>query len=592
MKKTIFTTAFLFISITLFGQQWFPNGIKTDTISALDTLVTIKDNVLIEGKLTISNVDWGSKLRVSGRENDSLYYIGRYIEEDFEVEGVGFSMDNDSIYEVELNAFDTKIKSHSHFIDTRETFLTAQERLKIQTDSLTLNAPNGIYWNDGDGFGYAALKNENITGDRTYQLPDQSGTFALTSDITTETPTFQDVLTENDTLTTFNTIVTTGQRFEIKGGFDDADKGVLIIDDSGDIDIFSIDDNPMGSSGLNIVPERLSISNFNGDGIALSTSLGSIGVLNTSLLTAERNYEFPDQSGTFAMVSDVPTSNVQLANGAGYVEGTQVPNHEIDPTVPFSVKSITQTEIDNWNTAEANVQVSWAETDVNSDAFIMFKPEIPFQAITVTTFPVTTKGYVPAARASGNYGDIGISAFDLSANFSASTTHGATGDRSFALGVSTTSSGRQSIASGDHTIASGENSFAGGEYTAAESFNEFVIGSNDTDYVPNGTTFFDALDRLFVVGNGITSSGQSDAFTILKNGQTAIGIDNFEANTTGELLQVAGEVSATQYKVSALNTAPASATDTGTTGEIRITATHIYVCVATDTWVRAELATW
>jgi len=40
------------------------------------------------------------------------------------------------------------------------------------------------------------------------------------------------------------------------------------------------------------------------------------------------------------------------------------------------------------------------------------------------------------------------------------------------------------------------------------------------------------------------------------------------------------------------STAPASATDTGIKGEIRITATHIYVCVDTNTWVRSELTTW
>jgi hypothetical protein len=42
----------------------------------------------------------------------------------------------------------------------------------------------------------------------------------------------------------------------------------------------------------------------------------------------------------------------------------------------------------------------------------------------------------------------------------------------------------------------------------------------------------------------------------------------------------------------ALDTAPASATDAGTTGEIRVTATHIYVCTATNTWVRSALTTW
>jgi hypothetical protein len=49
---------------------------------------------------------------------------------------------------------------------------------------------------------------------------------------------------------------------------------------------------------------------------------------------------------------------------------------------------------------------------------------------------------------------------------------------------------------------------------------------------------------------------------------------------------------ATKFYVSSLNTAPSSASDTGTTGEIRFTADYIYVCTATNTWKRTAIATW
>jgi len=52
------------------------------------------------------------------------------------------------------------------------------------------------------------------------------------------------------------------------------------------------------------------------------------------------------------------------------------------------------------------------------------------------------------------------------------------------------------------------------------------------------------------------------------------------------------QVMASSYSLSDLNTAPANAGDTGTKGEIRIDATHIYVCVATNTWKRAAIVTW
>lgn len=63
-------------------------------------------------------------------------------------------------------------------------------------------------------------------------------------------------------------------------------------------------------------------------------------------------------------------------------------------------------------------------------------------------------------------------------------------------------------------------------------------------------------------------------------------------NTSVTAVNTSGAITGSQYKLSALNTAPASATDTGVTGEIRVTADAIYVCVATNTWVKAALATF
>ena len=52
------------------------------------------------------------------------------------------------------------------------------------------------------------------------------------------------------------------------------------------------------------------------------------------------------------------------------------------------------------------------------------------------------------------------------------------------------------------------------------------------------------------------------------------------------------DISATGYRVSAMQTAPSSRGDTGTLGEIRITADYIYVCYATDSWKRVAIAQW
>lgn len=71
------------------------------------------------------------------------------------------------------------------------------------------------------------------------------------------------------------------------------------------------------------------------------------------------------------------------------------------------------------------------------------------------------------------------------------------------------------------------------------------------------------------------------------NGNVGIG-----ASTASQKLTVVGNVLASQFRISALNTAPASASATGTLGEIRYDADYMYVCVATNTWKRSPLTTW
>ena len=85
---------------------------------------------------------------------------------------------------------------------------------------------------------------------------------------------------------------------------------------------------------------------------------------------------------------------------------------------------------------------------------------------------------------------------------------------------------------------------------------------------------------------------QADMNTLRVYGN--ILVDANEANVgTGVVgLEVVGEVVATKFRVADMNTAPASATATGTKGDIRYTSDYIYVCIATNTWKRSALTTW
>jgi hypothetical protein len=73
-----------------------------------------------------------------------------------------------------------------------------------------------------------------------------------------------------------------------------------------------------------------------------------------------------------------------------------------------------------------------------------------------------------------------------------------------------------------------------------------------------------------------------------ENSNVEVYYDNaLKLETTATGIKTTG-----QMDLAGLNTAPASASATGTLGEIRVTADYIYVCVATDTWKRGGIVTW
>ena len=51
-------------------------------------------------------------------------------------------------------------------------------------------------------------------------------------------------------------------------------------------------------------------------------------------------------------------------------------------------------------------------------------------------------------------------------------------------------------------------------------------------------------------------------------------------------------VGTTSIPVATVVSAPATAADTGSVGQIAVDADYIYVCTATDTWKRVAIATW
>jgi hypothetical protein len=118
------------------------------------------------------------------------------------------------------------------------------------------------------------------------------------------------------------------------------------------------------------------------------------------------------------------------------------------------------------------------------------------------------------------------------------------------------------------------------------------------------------LSHIVNAGDPTTKFGFANSafYEVRVNGALAMAADPASAGlyaggapiivTSSTGVQVNGNVIATgdvegaTFSVTAMNTPPASATAAGTEGDIRWTTGHVYLCTATNTWVRAALATF
>ena len=138
--------------------------------------------------------------------------------------------------------------------------------------------------------------------------------------------------------------------------------------------------------------------------------------------------------------------------------------------------------------------------------------------------------------------------------------------------------------------------FIGQEYSVDIGNDDYrtILSIDDNDNLIIGNRMPSNLasnsgDIYFKTGTGTPGSQSltSTRVTITRAGKMGIGVTD-----PSEQLEVDGDVLADGYRVSAMQTAPSSRGDTGTLGEIRVTADYIYVCYATNSWKRVAISQW
>jgi collagen type VII alpha len=110
------------------------------------------------------------------------------------------------------------------------------------------------------------------------------------------------------------------------------------------------------------------------------------------------------------------------------------------------------------------------------------------------------------------------------------------GNNSFAAGSGNNATNTNSVALGSGVESTGQGSFAAGVGATANSYGEVAVGTYNTVPITNSNSSWNAADRAFSVGVGLSSSNTASAMTILKSGFVGIG-----TTTPDTTLQIVGK---------------------------------------------------
>ena len=303
-----------------------------------------------------------------------------------------------------------------------------------------------------------------------------------------------------------------------------------------------------GTPSAGHVPTKLSFATDNGTTLAVRAELSSFGELKVNTL---QNYSGSD--------IEIAGTGVITATNAIIGDGAASPSAGSILTILGTMTggSLAVTSLLSGGTIASGTSI----TTVNSATFTSTISTTTMTVSNVASGTITvgmalsggavTAGTYVVAFVSGVNGGAGTYTLNQSATGTPTT------------GTSYTVNTSQLVAS--TTITSGGNVNLIG--------NVKIFSQHSLRFADSDSSNFVAFKGPAIVGSNIT-------WTLPAN-----------TGVAGEVL-TAGSSGVLSWSVPLAGAAPLAANSAGIAGQIAFDATHIYVCVATATWVRATLATW
>ena len=279
--------------------------------------------------------------------------------------------------------------------------------------------------------------------------------------------------------------------------------------------------------------------------------------LQTITPTANRTVSLPDATGTVALVAG--SSGQLVYNNAGAQAGA-----------PGSVVGATGDVTLGLNGAASTPPLELTGTWFTGGTATTTKPQVLIEPAGTTSTAWSTSGTGLGVNAASAFtGRL----LDLQTNGTSRAVVTGAGS----VGIGTTSPAAKLHVSGADSTNVSFNGTTKGVRFDFDATQATIYGVDNT--------FFASFQPLKIGGSYTAFAvGGSEAARLDTSSRLLVGTTT---NTGGSLLQVNDN----RIRIATAKT-PASATDTGSAGEICWDASYIYVCTATNTWKRVLLLTW
>ena len=376
----------------------------------------------------------------------------------------------------------------------------------------------------------------------------------------------------------------------------------------------------LGTNSLNhgSLYSPVALGNINGH-FAFASDTRPPVVISTELLTNLSLVKLivPNNSGTIALLSDIPSptevdqtivdGSTNAVSGNAVFDGLALkanlasPAFTGIPTAPTAAVGTNTTQIATTAFVLANSGGGISFLEYNATGKTVWNNGMG-DNFTNTSFGENAL----ESNTTGNFNTAyGFSTLKLNTTGAANTAIGVAaldnniaGSNNTAIGVSAltnNTSGGQNVAIGGGSQSfnnTGGNNVSIGVGSLGRNIagnQNVAIGNNAGTYINLSASPLTSSYWSVFIGHN-TSALVDGSLNEIVIGYNAIGAGSNTVTLGNEMITktVLSGVIQKRY----LDTAPASATATGTTGEIRVTSTHIYVCIATNTWVHSVLTTW